>query len=421
MSFNGSGTYVRNYSWANDAANGIKIRADRMDTEDNGFATGLSTVICKDGQTTTTGMIPFAQGISTSDGLVATPAITFTADNDTGFYRVGSNSIGVTTGGALALTIAATGITAGSSGVAATGVAATGSDGGFFDCNYGASSGVRVRATAAGTGTIYTYTGATWVANFTLYSTQGVSAPGYVAIGATGTNTQIGLRILNANLTGTSQYGSFISPTVSSACTVGAVGVLGVASTAAAAFTCTSVYGFYAANNVAGAGSTITTSYGVYIENQTGGTTNYGLYSASTTNLMTGALSLGSITGAVVATQANQETATSTTTVVSPGRQQYHPSAAKAWLSCHYAAGVPTIDASYNVTSLTDTGTGTITINLTTAFSSGNFASTATQSNEGAPLCGPASASTISLVTRSTAFATVDATGQFSVSAYGDQ
>ena len=33
-----------------------------------------------------------------------------------------------------------------------------------------------------------------------------------------------------------------------------------------------------------------------------------------------------------VATQANQETATSTTTIVTPGRQQFHPSAAKAWV-----------------------------------------------------------------------------------------
>ncbi len=69
------------------------------------------------------------------------------------------------------------------------------------------------------------------------------------------------------------------------------------------------------------------------------------------------------------ATQANQETGTSTTTYVSPGRQQYHPSAAKAWLKWSYSTGTPTIDSSYNVTSLTDNGTGDLTVNYTTALS----------------------------------------------------
>lgn len=58
--FNGSGVFVRTYNWTNDANAGIKIRSDRMDTEDNGFATGLSTCITKDGQQTVTANIPFA-------------------------------------------------------------------------------------------------------------------------------------------------------------------------------------------------------------------------------------------------------------------------------------------------------------------------------------------------------------------------
>ena len=73
------------------------------------------------------------------------------------------------------------------------------------------------------------------------------------------------------------------------------------------------------------------------------------------------------------ATQADQETATSTVTYVSPGRQQYHPSAAKAWVRYAHSAGTPTITASYNVTSLTDNGSGDTTINFTTAFSSASY------------------------------------------------
>lgn len=66
--FNGSGTFVRTYSWQNDAAANIKIRADRMDTEDNGFATGLSTCITKDGQTTITANLPMAGYLHTGVG-----------------------------------------------------------------------------------------------------------------------------------------------------------------------------------------------------------------------------------------------------------------------------------------------------------------------------------------------------------------
>lgn len=57
--FNGSGTYVRNYNWTQDAANAIPILASRFDTEDNGFATGLSSVICRDGQSVISADIPF--------------------------------------------------------------------------------------------------------------------------------------------------------------------------------------------------------------------------------------------------------------------------------------------------------------------------------------------------------------------------
>lgn len=60
MAFNGSGVFQRLYNWVNDAAANIKIRADRMDNEMDGMATGLSTCITKDGQTTITANLPMA-------------------------------------------------------------------------------------------------------------------------------------------------------------------------------------------------------------------------------------------------------------------------------------------------------------------------------------------------------------------------
>lgn len=74
MPFNGSGTFARVYNWVVDRDSAVKIRADRMDTEMDGFATGLSTCIAKDGQTTITADIPFNSHNIT--GLAAATAST---------------------------------------------------------------------------------------------------------------------------------------------------------------------------------------------------------------------------------------------------------------------------------------------------------------------------------------------------------
>lgn len=74
-----------------------------------------------------------------------------------------------------------------------------------------------------------------------------------------------------------------------------------------------------------------------------------------------------------VATQANQETATSTVTLVTPGRQHFHPSAAKCWLYATYSAGVPTNSASYNITSVTDTAASRLGVTIATDFSSATW------------------------------------------------
>jgi len=71
MPFNGSGVFTRLYSWTNDAAANIKIRADRMDNETNGIVVGLSTCITKDGQTTVTANLPMANFRHTGAGAGA--------------------------------------------------------------------------------------------------------------------------------------------------------------------------------------------------------------------------------------------------------------------------------------------------------------------------------------------------------------
>jgi hypothetical protein len=60
MAFNGSGVFSRLYNWVTDRDAGINILATRMDAETDGIATGLSTCITKDGQTTVTANLPMA-------------------------------------------------------------------------------------------------------------------------------------------------------------------------------------------------------------------------------------------------------------------------------------------------------------------------------------------------------------------------
>lgn len=76
-----------------------------------------------------------------------------------------------------------------------------------------------------------------------------------------------------------------------------------------------------------------------------------------------------------VATQAEMEGATSTTTVVTPGRQHFHPGHPKVWCKCGVTGNVL---ASYNMTSVTDTGAGRATFNIATDFSSVDYAWLAT-------------------------------------------
>ena len=78
----------------------------------------------------------------------------------------------------------------------------------------------------------------------------------------------------------------------------------------------------------------------------------------------------GLVAGA--ASQSEQEAGTSSTVYTSPGRQHFHPSAAKAWVNFN-GTGTVAIRASYNVTSITDHNTGDYTINLTTAMADGNY------------------------------------------------
>lgn len=75
-----------------------------------------------------------------------------------------------------------------------------------------------------------------------------------------------------------------------------------------------------------------------------------------------------------LAVQSEMETATDVVRAVTPGRQKFHPGHPKFWAFVTVAAGVPTLQTSFNVASITDAGVGLLTVTLTVSFSSVNWA-----------------------------------------------
>lgn len=123
--------------------------------------------------------------------------------------------------------------------------------------------------------------------------------------------------------------------------------------------------------------SNLTTPLVLYSGTSSQHITNFAFANTSATRTLTFPDATGTVALTTdiptAATQSDQETATSTTTYVSPGRQQYHPSAAKMWCYATYSGSTPVNNASYNQSSITDTNTGLMTHNFTVSFSSANY------------------------------------------------
>ena len=124
--------------------------------------------------------------------------------------------------------------------------------------------------------------------------------------------------------------------------------------------------------------------------------------------------------GLAAATQAEMEAASSTTVATTPGRTHYHPGVAKAWAKWNDAG---TIAASYNTTSITDTGPGDHTWTIGTDFSSSDFAAVAVGELTSVTLhIRPQAAGTQQILSAGvdTPFSNTDAT-TWHAAAFGDQ
>lgn len=81
------------------------------------------------------------------------------------------------------------------------------------------------------------------------------------------------------------------------------------------------------------------------------------------------------LTTDLAANQTEVEDASSTK-FLTPGNAKYHDGVAKAWCvgNAWYSTGTPDVDDSYNVSSITDQASGIGRVNITTAFSSSQYA-----------------------------------------------
>jgi hypothetical protein len=78
------------------------------------------------------------------------------------------------------------------------------------------------------------------------------------------------------------------------------------------------------------------------------------------------------------ATQAEMETATSTTKVPTVAVLKNHPGVAKAWAVVTLSGGTPTLTAGFGFSGLTDNSAGDTTLTFSTAMSSANYAAVVT-------------------------------------------
>ena len=83
-------------------------------------------------------------------------------------------------------------------------------------------------------------------------------------------------------------------------------------------------------------------------------------------------LSVGQATAAAIFAETNENT------YITPDLLNEAPSTAKAWVHFDASSGTPTVDGSYNVSSLTDDGVGLTTINFDTDLSSTAFCAVGT-------------------------------------------
>ena len=111
MPRNGSGSYTPPSNTWNPATPDTAILSDDWNSTLSDLATAMSQSLASDGQTTASTSIPFAQGITVSNGLLSAPSIAPIGDSDTGWYFPAANQAALVAGGVAVMTATDTTVT----------------------------------------------------------------------------------------------------------------------------------------------------------------------------------------------------------------------------------------------------------------------------------------------------------------------
>lgn len=267
-------------------------------------------------------------GLGVGDGSLAAPSIAFLSDTDTGFYRSGSDSMVAVAGGTDLVTFA--GSVAVSSGVTFS------SD--TVDLDGGAIDGVVIGGTTPGDVTA---------------ALAKLKAATELTISSGAITVTQSAHTLQPE-SGTSDDLDTISGT-----SAGDTGVLRASDNGTDTITLQHGVGNISCFD----GADLDLSEGAV----------YWVSDGTTVYCVGG----GSGSGTSAATEAEMEAASATDVYVSPGRQQHHPGTCKAW-ALFTQDTTTTITESYNVSSITDNGTGDFTINLDESFSTADYVAVGT-------------------------------------------
>ena len=117
------------------------------------------------------------------------------------------------------------------------------------------------------------------------------------------------------------------------------------------------------------------------------------------------------------------ETATSTSAPVTSGRQQNHPCHPKCWAWVTQSGGTPTPSTSYNITTITDTGPGQLTITIATDFPSAHWRALpqVADSNSRMPVIGNIAAGSVRIDLYTDGGSLTDPSIGWGLAGFGDQ
>lgn len=169
-------------------------------------------------------------------------------------------------------------------------------------------------------------------------------------------------------------------------------------------------------------GTTTLNCTGLQVGGVSVSTTTGTVTSVATAGLATGGpiTSTGTVT-VTAAVKSDQTTGSSTSVAVVPGVQQFHDSAAKAWLWMTQSGGTYTNAASYGVTSFTKNGTGDVTVTFSTAFTSANYSCVASTASSSILIAGINKSTTAIEFILAVANTGVSTDTNFNVACYGRQ